>query len=243
MNLVIDVGNTMVKFGVFDHRSLKLRRICIHKDFNFVVREIADEFPEITSTLAASVGNLDQDQLAHLHRNFESIHLTPSTPAPFINKYSTPETLGVDRIALVSAACEQYPGKNVLVVDAGTCITYDFVNSDREYYGGAISPGITLRYRSLHSFTKKLPLLEERQSRFAYVGDSTTTSIHSGVLYGVLYEIDGFIDEYKKTFPDLTVILTGGDTDFLRGRIKNDIFANSNFLLEGLNHILEFNKR
>jgi type III pantothenate kinase len=149
--------------------------------------------------------------------------------------------LGIDRIALASAAVHLYINKNVLVIDAGTCITYDFINSENEYLGGAISPGISLRYKSLHTFTDKLPLLEANNSKLL-IGNSTATSIHAGVVNGVLYEIDGFIEAYKNNYENLTVILTGGDAHFLRDTIKNDIFANSNFLLEGLNHILEYNK-
>ncbi|MCB0468082.1 MAG: type III pantothenate kinase, partial [Aequorivita sp.] len=134
-----------------------------------------------------------------------------------------------------------YAGKNVLVIDAGTCITYDFLNSKNEYMGGAISPGISLRYKALHTFTEKLPLLEATNPNL-FVGNTTATSMHSGVVNGVLYEIDGYISMYRKNYDNLTVILTGGDAHFLRDSIKNDIFANSNFLLEGLNHILEYNE-
>ena len=147
----------------------------------------------------------------------------------------------MDRIALASAATHLYPNKNMLVIDAGTCITYDFISSEKEYIGGSISPGISLRYKSLHTFTDKLPLLEANNSKLL-TGNNTATSIHTGVVNGVLYEIDGFIEAYKNNYENLTVILTGGDAHFLRDTIKNDIFANSNFLLEGLNHILEYNK-
>ena len=107
--------------------------------------------------------------------------------------------------------------------------------------GGSIAPGIAMRYKSLHSFTAKLPLLE-KTAAIAMIGNSTETAIHSGVIQGVTFEIDGVIHQYKDQYPDLTIILTGGDAHFLRDRLKNDIFANSNFLLEGLNYILELNK-
>lgn len=240
MNLVIDVGNTLIKLGVFDLGQLKLRKTCSKTEVSQVITEISESHPDIKNTIVASVGNLADDLLAKLQEHYSVLHLDQKTKVPFENKYSTPQTLGVDRIAVISAAAQQYPNKNVLVIDAGTCITYDFIGSDNLYHGGAISPGISLRYKSLNSFTEKLPLLNAECPK-NLIGDSTATSIHSGVVNGVLYEIDGFIENYKAKTADLTVILTGGDTHFLRDSIKNDIFANSNFLLEGLNHILEYN--
>ncbi len=241
MNLVIDVGNTLVKFGVFDFGKLKLKKTCIKKDFLSTLAEIAETYTSINYSVVSSVGNFTEHQLSKLQDRFSVLHLDDQTKIPFVNLYETPKTLGVDRIALISAAADQYSGKNVLVIDAGTCISYDFLNLENEYLGGAISPGIALRYKSLHTFTEKLPLLEANNPKLL-IGNSTTNSIHSGVVNGVLCEIDGFIDAYKKKYNNLTVILTGGDAHFLRESIKNDIFANSNFLLEGLNHILEYNK-
>ena len=130
----------------------------------------------------------------------------------------------------------------MLIIDAGTCITYDFINTNNEYLGGAISPGIRLRYRTLNNLTANLPLLDTQLPQ-DIIGNSTQNSIHSGVVFGVLKEIDGVIDEYVKKYSDLTVILTGGDTKFLSNQLKNSIFANSNFLLEGLNFILEYNSQ
>ncbi len=241
MNLVIDVGNTLVKLGVFDGGKLKLKKTCIKNDFLRLLAEISEAFPSISNTIVSSVGNFTEHQISKLHQRYEVSLLNHQTKVPFINKYETPQTLGVDRIALISAAAAQYTGENILVIDAGTCITYDFLSSENEYLGGAISPGISLRYKSLHTFTEKLPLLDANNPKLL-VGNSTAASMHAGVINGILYEIDGFIEAYKKKYYNLTVILTGGDAHFLRDSIKNDIFANSNFLLEGLNHILEYNK-
>ncbi|SRX54379.1 type III pantothenate kinase [Aequorivita sp. CIP111184] len=241
MNLVIDVGNTLVKLGVFDAGKLKLKKTCIKNDFLRVLSEISEAFPDIKYALVSSVSNFTEHQISKLQQRYNVSLLDHHTKVPFINKYETPQTLGVDRIALISAATEQYPKKNILVIDAGTCITYDFLSSENEYLGGAISPGISLRYKSLNTFTEKLPLLDAMNTQLL-TGNSTTTSMHSGIINGVLYEMDGFIEAYKKKYNNLTVILTGGDAHFLLDSIKNDIFANSNFLLEGLNHILEYNK-
>ena len=145
-------------------------------------------------------------------------------------------------MALVSASVQQFPNDNVLIIDAGTCITYDFVTAENEYLGGAISPGIDLRYKALHNLTAHLPLLEKKAPKHI-IGNSTNSSIHSGVIHGVVKEIDGMIDEYREKHTDLTVILTGGDAKFLSNQLKNSIFANSNFLLEGLNFILDFNSK
>jgi len=134
----------------------------------------------------------------------------------------------------------KFPDKNVLIIDAGTCITYDFINHKNEYLGGAISPGIKMRYNALHNLTANLPLLEAKPPK-DLIGKSTSESIHSGIVNGILKEIDGIVLEYQKKYQDLTVILTGGDTKFLSKQLKSSIFANSNFLLEGLNFILEFN--
>jgi len=241
MNLVIDVGNTLVKLGVFDSGILKHKKTCVKSDFLAKLAEFFENFPAIADCIVSSVSNLSEHQYSKIQQYCSVLFLNHETKVPFTNRYGTPQTLGIDRIALVSAAAHLYAQKNVLVIDAGTCITYDFLNSENEYFGGAISPGMLLRYKSLHTFTDKLPLLEANNPKL-FIGNTTATSIHSGVVNGVVYEIEGFIEAYKKNYDNLTVILTGGDAHFLRETIKNDIFANSNFLLEGLNHILEYNK-
>ncbi|WGF93021.1 type III pantothenate kinase [Aequorivita marisscotiae] len=240
MNLVIDVGNTLVKLGVFDSDSLKHKKSCIKPDFLPTLEEIYESFPAIKRSIVSSVSNLSEHQLSKLKQLYKVLILNHETEVPFKNSYTTPQTLGIDRIALVSAAAHKHKEKNVLIIDAGTCITYDFLNDKNEYLGGAISPGITMRYKSLHTFTAKLPLLEATSTKLI-TGNSTVSAIHSGVVNGMLFEIDGFITAYKENYENLTVILTGGDAHFLRDSIKNDIFANSNFLMEGLNHILEYN--
>ena len=240
MNLVIDVGNTLVKLGVFDLGKLIYRKSIEKEKFLNTLSEISITHPHILKAIASSVGKLSEKQISRLKQLYPTIILDHTTKVPFTNKYATPNTLGVDRIALISASATQYSNKYVLVIDAGTAITYDFLSSNNEYLGGAISPGILLRYKSLHNYTAKLPLLETETPK-DFIGSTTKNSLHSGVVNGVIHEIDGFIDAYKNKFTDLTVILTGGDAHFLRDSIKNDIFANQNFLLEGLNHILDYN--
>jgi type III pantothenate kinase len=157
-------------------------------------------------------------------------------PFPFTNCYATPQTLGIDRLVLASGASLQFPNQNRLVIDVGTCVTYDFIDENNNYLGGAISPGLRLRYEALHRFTAKLPLLSIDSSE-QFIGKSTSESIHSGVINGLVYEIDGFIEEYRKRFTDVVVVLTGGDTELLSTRLKNDSFVNANFLLESLNYV------
>ena len=137
-------------------------------------------------------------------------------------------------MVVAAGAVLQYPSQNRLIIDAGTCITYDFVDKKDQYLGGAISPGVKIRYNSLHEYTAKLPLLEKKNIE-NFIGDSTENAIHSGIINGICYEIDGFISQYLLKNQDLTIILTGGDADFLAKRLKSTIFANSNFLLESLN--------
>ncbi len=241
MNLIIDVGNTSIKLAVFAKSLLREKIISNVNSFSKDLEKLEATYSTIKYCIISSVGGFAKDQRQQLEEKFTVIELDHTTQVPFQNNYGTPTTLGVDRIALVSAAASQFPDKNVLVVDAGSCVTYDFLNNANEYIGGAISTGLRMRYKSLNTFTANLPLLETGTPE-NWIGGSTNDSMHIGVVQGLAHEIDGFIHQYKKEFEDLTVILTGGDTHFLRDRIKNDIFANSNFLLEGLNYILEYNK-
>ena len=240
MNLVVDVGNSYVKLAVFEGNTLESKKVIKMNVFRDEVNLLLKEFPLINKILFSSVGKTKKSDIDYFKKKVQVLELNKETALPFVNKYATPKTLGIDRIALVSASVFQFPNNNVLIIDAGTCITYDFVNYKNEYLGGAISPGIHLRYKSLHNFTANLPLLET-EVPVSIIGNSTNNSIHSGVVYGVLNEIDGVIDTYKHKYSDLTVILTGGDANFLSKQLKSSIFANSNFLLEGLNTILQFN--
>ncbi|WP_431133899.1 type III pantothenate kinase [Psychroserpens mesophilus] len=240
MNLIIDVGNTLVKLAVFQDGVLFEKVIIQHDEFLNSVEQVLNKYPIISKGIISSVSKLNSKDIKVVKSEIDLLVLNPETKQPYKNLYKTPETLGVDRIALVSASVKQFSETNVLIIDAGTCITYDFINAKNEYLGGAISPGIRLRYRSLNNLTSNLPLLETKQPE-SLIGNRTDSAIHSGVVFGVLKEIDGVINEYKEKYSDLTVILTGGDTNFLSKQLKNGIFANSNFLLEGLNFILEYN--
>jgi len=238
MNLIIDIGNSRVKMAIVEENIIIKKITCKSNGITLNIKKLRKEYA-IDNCIISSVSKHDFSVQKSLDGLKKIIYLDHQTKIPLINDYHSPTTLGVDRIALASAAIKNYPNKNVLVIDAGTCITYDFISSDKNYLGGAISPGIVMRYRSLHEFTANLPLLN--QNEFNLIGKDTNSSIHSGVLNGSINEIDGVIDQYKTKYLNLTVVLTGGDTIFLAKKLKSTIFANPNFLLEGLNSILIHN--
>ena len=238
MNLIIDIGNTRIKLAVFQDGNMLFKDMILSENLVKKIAIIQKEF-FIQNVIVSSVGKIQAKELKTLKRLKKIIVLDHTIKTPFDNKYKSPKTLGVDRIALVAAAVQQYPKKNVLVIDAGSCVTFDFVNCKNEYIGGAISPGIQMRYKALNEFTANLP--ELKIDTFSLVGRNTYESIHSGILNGILNEIDGVIAEYHAKYSNLTVVLTGGDTNFLAKKLKSSIFANPNFLLEGLNSILIHN--
>ena len=242
MNLIVDVGNTYVKIAVFKESKIKYKDRFELSEFKKQYRLLKTEFPKLKSAIISSVGRLSKEEIELIEKDLKTIELSSKLKLPFNSVYKTPHTLGVDRIALVSASVNQYPNKDVLIIDAGTCITYDFITKKNDYLGGAISPGIRVRYKSLHNLTANLPLLDTNLPE-TLIGNSTESCIHSGVVFGVIKELDGVIDQYREEHQDLTVILTGGDAKFLSNQLKNSIFANSNFLLEGLNFILDYNSK
>lgn len=239
MILVIDVGNTRIKGAVFEGAILLeifvFTKIELQKNIEIILKK----FEKVSDLVVSSVG--DVEKLSFLaFENMLNVHFISNTdPFPFQNKYATPQTLGIDRMVLAAGATLQFPNQNRLVIDAGTCVTYDFIDQDNNYLGGAIAPGLRLRYESLHNYTAKLPLLALENPE-NLIGNSTSDSIHSGVVNGLVYEIDGFINEYRARYLNFIIILTGGDTDFLAKRLKNTIFANSNFLLESLNQTFQY---
>ena len=239
MNLVIDVGNTRTKAAIFENG--KLLELFIFKQEKILenLNKILEEF-SIENSIISSVTSFSDNVIEEIKKRLNPLILSAETKVPFINNYETPKTLGIDRVALAAAAVNQFPNQNVLVIDAGTCITYEYVNKDKEYLGGAISPGIQMRYKALHTFTSKLPLLESRKIS-NFIGTNTDDSIHSGVINGIYNEIKGLVNQYLKEFEDLTIVLTGGDTKFLEEQLKSVIFAEPNFILGGLHTILIYN--
>lgn len=242
MNLIIDVGNTQVKLAVFEESKIVFDTYCLKNELKFEIENIKKNFL-IEKAIISSVALISKNELLEIKKTLPRlIQLSHDTPVPFNNLYSTPKTLGVDRIAIAAGAVSVYPNNDVLIIDAGTCITYDFINSEGSFLGGSISPGVNMRYQSLNKFTDKLPLLKPSYPK-SIIGKSTEESIHSGLVNGVLAEINSIINQYNQQYKKLTVVLTGGDTNFLAKRLKIGIFANPIFLLEGLNSILKYNNK
>jgi type III pantothenate kinase len=240
MLLAIDVGNTQIKTAVFEQNTLVQKEITSYLDWKNEVKNSLKNFPKIDTIVVASVGKLQKEDFLNLSESVKLHFISKESKFPFQNLYSTPNTLGIDRMVLAAGAVLQFPNKNRLVIDAGTCITYDFIDAKDNYLGGAISPGIRLRYEALHNYTAKLPLLSKENPE-ELIGNSTSQSIHSGIINGVTMEIEGFINSNLDKNDNFIIILTGGDSDFLAERLKNTIFANPNFLLESLNQTFQYN--
>ena len=234
MILAIDFGNSFIKCAVFEQNCIIERIVFQKKDLQSTVQNCLNRYKAIKSVIVSAVSNFDKEYFTEL-ASIIKVHIVDyNDDFPFHNLYETPKTLGIDRMVLATGAIIQFPNQNRLVIDAGTCITYDFIDQKNNYLGGAIAPGLNLRYQSLHQHTANLPLLET-QIPENLIGKSTNNAIHSGVVNGLIFEIDGFIDQFKAQNENFIIILTGGDTEFLAKRLKNTIFANSNFLLESLN--------
>ena len=239
MILTVDIGNTRIKGAVFEENTQIDTFFFTKNDFQKKIKNILKTHQKITHLVVASVGDVEKESFLEFKKELNVHFISHKDSFPFFNDYETPQTLGIDRMVLAAGAIFQFPNQNRLVIDAGTCVTFDFIDDKDKYHGGAIAPGLRLRYESLHNFTAKLPLLT-LESPKDLIGKSTSQSIHSGVVNGLVYEIDGFIEEYRARYSNFIIILTGGDTDFLAKRLKNTIFANSNFLLESLNQTFQY---
>tara|TARA_Y100000991_G_C21970583_1_gene349225 strand:+ start:70 stop:783 length:714 start_codon:yes stop_codon:yes gene_type:complete len=231
--ITIDEGNTSIKLALFDNDILVSKYNNI--DLNFIKKIL----PKCDRLILSTVKHKSNFESLFLNKNF--ILLNKSTPLPIKVLYKSPTTLGNDRIALAVGAVNNIPNSNILVIDVGTCITYDFINAKKEYIGGGISLGIHMRYNALNKYTNQLPLIK-LVKKADLVGKDTISSIHSGVINGITNEIDGIIERYIDEYPGTKVILTGGDAKFFDKALKNTIFANPNLLMEGLNKILDYNE-
>ena len=238
VNIVIDQGNTSAKVGVFDRQ--KMLTSFIFKPLQIEkIRKILNEF-SISRGILSAVTDVNSEIINLLSsRLTEFIMLDDNTLLPVQIKYNTPQTLGKDRVAAIVGAKQLQPGKNVLVIDAGTAITYDFLDASGCYWGGNISPGMTARFKALNQYTKRLPLLDENGD-IPQLGYDTETAIRAGVVHGIVKEIDSYLDEYKLHHPDILFFLTGGHSFYFETRLKNSIFANENLVLNGLNEILNY---
>ena len=240
MNLIIDIGNTNTKIAVFEHDNIIEIDIINAENTIKAINKFLCKHKAINKAIISNVSETNNSTLINKISIDNVYYLSDKLKLPFNNMYKSKETLGSDRKALVSAAIKHYPNNNVLIIDAGTCITTDFIDASGNYHGGSISPGINMRYGVLSEKTSNLPKLE-RKHPLHITGSSTEDSIHSGIINGIVYEIREYISEYQKQYKDINIILTGGDSDFLSKPLKISIFANRIFLLEGLNFILNLN--
>lgn len=240
MNLVIDIGNTRTKFSVFNKGEV-LITVPVNEFLPEHIDVLQKEHPGLQKAILSAVKDYSPDLKSALQNKFECfIELNENTPLPIENCYKTPETLGKDRIAAAVGGYDLYPNTNLLIIDAGTAITYDILNDKHQFLGGNISPGIEMRYKALHHFTGKLPLISHKKFDKLY-GTTTEEAIWAGVQLGVVFEVDKAIDTFKEFYKNLKVIITGGDADFFDKKLKNSFFVNFNLTALGLNCILEYN--
>jgi type III pantothenate kinase len=239
LNLIIDIGNTAAKVALFDGGEM-VEVLTESNQSLDCLEALCAKYP-VEQGIVATVIDLSERVLAALVAlPFPLLWLDSKTPLPVTNLYETPETLGYDRMAAVVGANEQYPRRDILVIDAGTCITYEFIDSKGQYHGGNISPGMQMRFKALNQFTGRLPLIDSNGRKLP-MGRDTETAIRAGVLKGMEYEISGYIESMKHKYPELLVFLTGGDDFSFDSSVKSIIFADRFLVLKGLNRILNYN--
>jgi len=240
MNVIYDVGNTVNKLALYD-RGKKIFSIRTRDLTCELIKEKTLPF-RLSKMIICSVKDLPGFLYDLMSVDIPFVHILNSkSKLPFKNEYETPETLGPDRLASVAGASLHFPDEDVLIIDAGTAITYDFI-SGKKYKGGNISPGLTMRFRALHKFTNKLPQ-EKISDDYSFPGRNTSDAIKAGVITGVVYEINEYIRTFKKDHNKLKVIITGGDSEFLKDRIRYRVRHIPDLVLDGLNYILEYNAK
>lgn len=240
MNLIVDIGNSCTKLAVFKgKRMLSQSRI---NDFNSEAIEKEFTGLKIQKAIISSVKKLSQITSELFFTKIPFVHiLSYKSKLPFKIIYDSPETLGADRIAAVAGAFNRFPGEEVLVIDAGTALTFEFLSSN-SYNGGNISPGLTMRFKALNKFTAKLPLVSP-SDMFSSPGRNTTDAIMAGVITGMIYEINEYIRTFENKHTDCRIILTGGDSEFLKDKINHHITYLPDIVIDGLNYILEYNAK
>ena len=236
MNLVADIGNNSAKFFLFNGEQILLHTRRNDASYD-VISEWKSQF-DIDRIIVSTVIDLTEQQKAEFQAaGCPVIWFNNETPIPIEIEYTTPHTLGSDRIAAAVGAWNAHPGNNMLVIDAGSAITIDFITRQGRYKGGNIAPGIKMRLKALHEYTALLPMIE-KEGETPAIGYDTETAIRSGVINGICHEIDGYINAIKEKYGDVLVFLTGGDEKTLKNRIKSRIFADKNLVAKGLNRIL-----
>lgn len=238
--LCIDRGNSHVKLAVFNDSSIAAQYEGDDADvLNLTAKALEAHAPE-AAIICSVVGNHPQLEALLQEKVKHVVKLDSDTRLPIMNAYSSPETLGMDRLAMAVAAQDKYPGTNVLAISLGTCITYNFVQKNKAFRGGAISPGLDMRLRSMHEFTHSLPQVSA-EGEVVLLGYDTSTSMRSGAVYGMASEIEGMVAAFTAQYPDFNAVLTGGNLGMFEGKLKREIFADPHLLLKGLNLILHYN--
>lgn len=234
-NLVIDCGNTRIKYGVFaDNQLIENGHLTSSID------PILAAHPTIQKAIVASVTQEHLLILPKLQLLEQSYLFTNTLELPIINLYESTQTLGSDRLAACIGAFTLYPNTNTLTIDAGTCIKFNFVNEQNQFIGGAISPGLNMRLKALRQFTDALPLIEFDENYENLTGKNTKDSILSGALIGAVCEVESMIQRYQASYLNLKIIFTGGDANYLCKQLKNRFFADEHLILKGLNAVLNF---
>ncbi len=236
-NLIIDIGNTSVKYAVLEQEQLCCLKRSENPDPTLIEGLLAEFAPGRAILCSTRQEPTEVVDLLHA-RGVEVVRFEADTPTPLCNAYRSPRTLGRDRLAAAVGAAALYPGRPLLIVDFGTAITCDLV-SEGCYLGGFISPGLRMRYRALHDYTARLPEVERPTERLDY-GTTTEECIAQGVEQGICYEIEGHIAHFSQKFENLLVVFTGGDGKHFVKRIKNTIFADCDLVIWGLNRILSY---
>ncbi len=237
-HLVIDAGNTLIKFAWFKHQELQEQYTWDRSDAVALQTWLAQK--DFQKILLSDVSGQALPILAPFLGHHKILQLSAQLNLPFNNLYATPHTLGADRMALVAGAMALFPQKNCLIIDAGTCVTYDLLSAEGNYLGGNITPGLQMRLKAMHTFTGKLPL-PELILPLEVLGNDTVSCLQTGAYFGLVGEIEWLTAHYQKDFADLHLILTGGDAQLLAKRLKTNIFANPQLLLHGLNKIISIN--
>lgn len=241
MNLVVDAGNTRIKLGFFENKNLLQHFVFNHIqeiDANEVLKKY---FEKVKYVIVSNVTEVEIDIFFRKYLSNASIlNFSTLKNFPLQIDYKTPHTLGQDRIACAAGAIKEFQDTNILVIDLGTCIKYNVINN-KTFVGGAISPGLQMRYKALHHFTGKLPLLDFNENISLHIiGKDTQENLHSGVINGCVAEINYFIDNITGDADNWVIVLTGGDALFFEKVIKRKVFLRPYLILNGLNEILEY---
>ena len=228
---MIDIGNTKTKYAHFVAGSIKEKGLCNTDETPKIVYDYSEKVKNIMISSVKPIPDLVLSKPKN--KDCKLVVLSSELEMPFKTRYNPPETLGPDRLALVAGAVSVFSNRSVLIIDAGTCITFDFVDSKKNHLGGSISPGLQMRLNALENQTSALPIVNLREPQ-ELIGSTTENSILSGVVNGATKELDGIIDTYKKRYPETLVVITGGDACFFDKKLKNSIFADEDILLKGM---------